>query len=469
MPQIRVQLRAATNTKGLAVGFAFYNTASATEQQVGDIVPISDARVADEFLLPSVDFELKHNPDGASNEAIKIDSDFRYQGETGALFRNDGGYAVNANDLSYRNTLKPYAMFEARDTLEYFLPLRCDLKYIEMESLGFINLEEEAFVIGISAPMGNAQDIKTSIQTEIGRLQDYKNPVQSTAQINSVSNGHAPIFIICIKYGPGFRIKSLSGSEQRIEMMENIGPLIGQVQNLSLLGEVRPYFQSGYLKLRNKQHHNFQTANQFVYFRFRNPYNGSYIGAHNTFHSNGYMENSMWDHAAQAAIYQLVSEADGADIWIKDIGADDTLGNVNQQGTRLYTSDPGGGTKLKSIDDFFNHYKLIDGQDDNASMMFVGPYLQQVDTISLMESSTNTHKVLGPGESITIPVLILYKLSDAGVNTTSIGYDIGFDIRNSLYSDPLFYNIQFNARYSQSVSDATNALTHRSEYNIAVK
>ena len=57
---------------------------------------------------------------------------------------------------------------------------------------------------------------------------------------------------------------------------------------------------------------------------------------------------------------------------------------------------------------------------------------------------------LGPGESVSVPIFVGYVINE---NQPLKSYSIGFDIRNSLYNDPLYYHVNLQARYNQSFAD----------------
>lgn len=88
----------------------------------------------------------------------------------------------------------------------------------------------------------------------------------------------------------------------------------------------------------------------------------------------------------------------------------------------------------------------------------------------------NSNKVISPGQSISFPIGIEYFLknnSETEPNNTERQYVIGFNIRNSLYTDPLYYEIKFVAKYNQSLSDALlsskASVDDLTTYNVTVR
>lgn len=86
--------------------------------------------------------------------------------------------------------------------------------------------------------------------------------------------------------------------------------------------------------------------------------------------------------------------------------------------------------------------------------------------------AVNSKVSLAPGESISFSIHTEYKLS-SNVGDNSSAFTIGFNVRNSLYTDALYYQIKFVAKYQQSTNDQmltskTNidALT---KYNVTVR
>lgn len=85
--------------------------------------------------------------------------------------------------------------------------------------------------------------------------------------------------------------------------------------------------------------------------------------------------------------------------------------------------------------------------------------------------STRAKKELAPGESLTFNVRVKYRLQ--ATYKAGVHFEMGFNIKNSLYNDPLYYHVNLIAKYNQSVEDALQAqrtsVSDRSKYNVTVR
>lgn len=89
-----------------------------------------------------------------------------------------------------------------------------------------------------------------------------------------------------------------------------------------------------------------------------------------------------------------------------------------------------------------------------------------------MESDAVSSKVvLAPGESINFNLQIEYRLDSK--NNPERSEIIGFNVRNSLYLDPLYYQIQFVAKFNQSTMDlltsTKTSVQSTAKYNVTVR
>jgi hypothetical protein len=84
-------------------------------------------------------------------------------------------------------------------------------------------------------------------------------------------------------------------------------------------------------------------------------------------------------------------------------------------------------------------------------------HLTDIKDICITESDTSVnYKLLYPGESLEIPISVVYSLS-ADTNNEVVK-TMGFDLRNSLYSDPLNYKFDVVAKFSNSLSNNTRKI-----------
>lgn len=119
------------------------------------------------------------------------------------------------------------------------------------------------------------------------------------------------------------------------------------------------------------------------------------------------------------------------------------------------------------------------------------PYVNSKYALCLDSDAVSGYRLLNSSESIAIPINVVYKLTDSSISIvenaigettpgqatsnalTESSYTIGFNIRNSLYSDPLYYQFTLVARYNQSTSDtlqnARTSVKDLTKYNVTVR
>ena len=86
---------------------------------------------------------------------------------------------------------------------------------------------------------------------------------------------------------------------------------------------------------------------------------------------------------------------------------------------------------------------------DNIGMI-VYPYLSTIYGLSIDTNSVKSYKLLNSGESIIIPIMCSYAVPEAN---TSIKKTMSFDIRTSLYTDPVNYTFTVISKNTTSVQD----------------
>lgn len=80
----------------------------------------------------------------------------------------------------------------------------------------------------------------------------------------------------------------------------------------------------------------------------------------------------------------------------------------------------------------------------------VYPILRDKYSLCLDNDTTNTYKLVAPGEEITIPMIFEYKLDSSHDN---IYKTMSIDIRTSLYQDPVNYTFKITAKMNNSTQD----------------
>lgn len=92
----------------------------------------------------------------------------------------------------------------------------------------------------------------------------------------------------------------------------------------------------------------------------------------------------------------------------------------------------------------------------NTPGMCAFQHLTDIKDICITENDTSVnYKLLYPGESLEIPISVIYSLS---ADITEVVKTMGFDLRNSLYSDPMNYKFEIKAKYSNNLSNNTRKI-----------
>ena len=173
---------------------------------------------------------------------------------------------------------------------------------------------------------------------------------------------------------------------------------------------------------------------------------------------------------------------------IKILLIGNTSYNNSQSGVYMqYRSDSGYKWKLQSQNQFIN-FRVRDAyngepfytnntQSDEYNQLYydnikISSYIKSVlypqvqDKYALDAGSNDSVSFLtiNPGESVVIPLMFKYKLNQNDTVTSKI---ISFDLRPSLYKDPITYKFNIIAKYSQSVQDKLASINQ--QYNTNTK
>ena len=121
---------------------------------------------------------------------------------------------------------------------------------------------------------------------------------------------------------------------------------------------------------------------------------------------------------------------------------------------------------------------LLDGSvlDENMpTFVHVFPQCPSEYGMCMTSDAVNSKVSLAPGESISFQLHIEYnvKTKDDGNNKSQEEFTIGFNVRNSLYLEPLYYQLRFIGKYNQTTGDRlasakTNVET-LTKYNVTVR
>lgn len=89
------------------------------------------------------------------------------------------------------------------------------------------------------------------------------------------------------------------------------------------------------------------------------------------------------------------------------------------------------------------------------------PFIKEVKSLCLDSDSINSYILLTPDQEIVIPMVFEYKVNDAN---KYISKTISFDLRPSLYTDPINYTFKITAKNGQSIADKL-LNTNRKQFN----
>lgn len=110
------------------------------------------------------------------------------------------------------------------------------------------------------------------------------------------------------------------------------------------------------------------------------------------------------------------------------------------------------------------------GEKPNESFVYATPTASNTMDLCIQSDAVQSVMEIGPGDSKTIPIFIAYFMKPESPNSA---YTIGFDVRNSLYNDPLFYQVTLAARYNQTFEDMLQSqkasVTNQTNYNPVIR
>lgn len=90
--------------------------------------------------------------------------------------------------------------------------------------------------------------------------------------------------------------------------------------------------------------------------------------------------------------------------------------------------------------------------NDTDRGMVLYPYLLTKYGLCIDSDNIRSYTVINPGEEIIVPLLCKYKL-DTNVSSDSIKKTLSFDLRTSLYRDPINYTLTVVAKNQNSIND----------------
>ena len=115
-----------------------------------------------------------------------------------------------------------------------------------------------------------------------------------------------------------------------------------------------------------------------------------------------------------------------------------------------YTSTPGETTEYLP--------GVLDDPDPDAGVLELNgllmyPYIIKKDGLKLTFKEASKYMVFNSGDEIVIPVMVKYDMHDEADPTTIYKKTMSFDVRTSLYSDPLTYTFSVSTPYQTKVED----------------
>lgn len=157
--------------------------------------------------------------------------------------------------------------------------------------------------------------------------------------------------------------------------------------------------------------------------------------------------NSSLQTANQLITFRIKDIFDGTPYYIDESEGDLNIGQSNCN-------------SLWDNNSYADAYKSEGDNLKSINFAFLYPKLNDRYGIHLPEDNTIGYKVLNPGDKITIPIVFEYKINSDNIITVgdtviSNGYSktMSFDVRTSLYSDPINYTFRIIAKYQLDQAD----------------
>jgi hypothetical protein len=98
--------------------------------------------------------------------------------------------------------------------------------------------------------------------------------------------------------------------------------------------------------------------------------------------------------------------------------------------------------------EFFETLKSDGNGYDGGMTAF--PHVTDIKDICITENDSINYKILYPGKSLSVPITIMYSLSSS---LKEVNKTMSFDLRNSLYNDPLNFKFELRAKYSNDLAN----------------
>ena len=143
-------------------------------------------------------------------------------------------------------------------------------------------------------------------------------------------------------------------------------------------------------------------------------------------------------------------------------------GVKNDSGVVQYADDTIG---VGSLEQQQNIIKMVSNvKKPTSSFVYATPTTANPYDLCIQSDAVQSVMELGPGDSKTIPIFIAYFMKP---ETPNSAYTLGFDIRNSLYNDPIFYQVTLAARLNQTFEDLLQSqkasVANQANYNPVIR
>ena len=185
-------------------------------------------------------------------------------------------------------------------------------------------------------------------------------------------------------------------------------------------------------------------------------YLDSYEDASNDINDKDAISNFILQRQNQYMYFRLNNAFNGT-MYYEEFNASDSVSlNTKLLGNKLAGNYDNSNNEIENKEALYIDPTLYDDYTDMRGMV-VYPRIANIDDICISNEDNNMYKLLLPGETLQIPICVKFKLSSES-SEQEVQKTISFDLRNSLYSDPLNYQINIKAKYSNSLENNTRKI-----------
>ena len=206
-----------------------------------------------------------------------------------------------------------------------------------------------------------------------------------------------------------------------------------------------------------------QTTNQILTYRINNLYNGD------KYYKSPYVETIDGETISGSLDYILNVKPNGTSVVAANNlfnGSSNTAWQTAAEFNKLFAT-------TENMNIFSEIYAGASGAGSTTNYplsfkycygMNVYPYNSKTNGLLMTFKDASNYMLLNPGDEYIFPFVVEYRLNNGttsssttsvnpAVAVTSIEKTISFDIRTSLYNDPLNYTLKIGAKYAEEASD----------------